>query len=108
MREPSAALGDLSGLADGEIRTFPDLGPRGMLVCRVDGRLHAVEDDCSHRHAPLSDGRLRGAIITCPLHGAQFDVRTGVHLGPPAFEGVACFPVTEHGGQAIVELSELE
>ena len=100
----AVALGDLSDLADGQLRAFPAVGQRGVVVCRVAGRLHAVEDNCSHRDARLSEGRLRGAVITCPLHGATFDVRDGSHQSPPAFEGVPCYRVSEDDGGAVVHL----
>jgi nitrite reductase/ring-hydroxylating ferredoxin subunit len=95
-------LGDMSGLRDGHMRVFPDIGANGIIVCRVAGQLHALEDNCSHRDARLSEGRLRGALITCPLHGAQFDVRDGQHQGPPASLPVASFLVTEQGETAVV------
>ncbi len=97
-------LGDLSDLRDGQIRAFPDLGTHGIVVCRVAGTLHAVVDNCSHRDAKLSEGRLRGGLLTCPLHGAQFDVRTGQHQGPPATLPIACFAVEEVGAQVTVRL----
>ena len=94
--EPEIAeLGDLSDLADGQLRVYPELGEFGVVVCRVSGKLHAIVDNCSHADTPLSEGRLRGATIVCPLHGAQFDVRTGLHAGPPAWEGVRCYPIDE-------------
>ena len=86
-------LGDLSDLADGEMRVFEDVGDYGIVVCRVDGELYAIEDNCSHADTPLSEGRLRGAMVMCPLHGAGFDVRDGTHSGPPAYEGVPCHRV---------------
>lgn len=101
----SVELGDLSDLADGQMRCFPDVGEFGIVVCRVAGTLHAVEDNCSHADTPLSDGRLRGAMLVCPLHGAQFDVRDGRHQGPPAWQGIACYPISETDGIASVGLS---
>jgi nitrite reductase/ring-hydroxylating ferredoxin subunit len=98
-------LGDLSDLGDNEMRVFPDIGEYGVVVCRYAGRLHALEDNCSHADTPLSEGRFRGGMLTCPLHGAQFDVQTGEHQGPPAFTGVACFPVTEAESGAVVDLA---
>jgi 3-phenylpropionate/trans-cinnamate dioxygenase ferredoxin subunit len=44
-------------------------------------------------------------VITCPLHGATFDVRDGSHQSPPAIEGVACYAVTEDGGHAVVRVA---
>ncbi len=101
-------LGDLSDLADGQMRVFPDLGEFGVVVCRVAGELHAVVDNCSHADTPLSEGRLRGAMLVCPLHGAAFDVRDGSHQGPPAWEGVGCFAVAETDGVATVDLRPRE
>jgi 3-phenylpropionate/trans-cinnamate dioxygenase ferredoxin subunit len=98
------ALGDLSDLTDGQLRSFPDIGEFGVVVCRVDGQLHALADKCSHADTPLSDGRLRGPMLICPLHGAAFDVRDGRHQGPPAWEGVRCFRVEEGPDGVSVDL----
>lgn len=87
-------LGDLSDLTDGEIYSC-EAGEYEVMVCRVRGRLYAVEDLCSHADAPLSEGQLVGYEVICPLHGAQFDVRDGAHKSPPAYSGVASFPITE-------------
>ena len=103
--DKQATLGDLSDLSDGEHRAFPDVGRYGIVVCRVAGQLHALEDNCSHADTPLSEGQLRGAMLVCPLHGAQFDVRDGSHQGPPAWEGVPCFAVGERSDGALVDLA---
>ena len=104
MPEIPTELGDLCDLRDGQTRVFPELGEHGLVVCRLAGTLHAVADNCSHRDAKLSEGRLRGALLTCPLHGAQFDVRTGAHQGPPASTPIPCYNITETGDSAFVEL----
>jgi 3-phenylpropionate/trans-cinnamate dioxygenase ferredoxin subunit len=98
-------LGDLSDLADGEQRSFEGVGRHGIVVCRAGGALYALDDNCSHADTPLSEGRVRGFTIVCPLHGAAFDVRDGSHLGPPAWEGVACHRVEESDGVASVVLA---
>lgn len=95
-------LGDLSGLADGALRAFTDVGEYGIVVCRVGGQLYAVDDNCSHAETPLSEGRLRGHSLICPLHGASFDVRDGSHSGPPAWEGIACHAIRESDGVTVV------
>lgn len=104
MSDEPIELGDLSDLADGQMRCFEDVGRHGIVVCRARGTLHAIEDNCSHADTPLSEGRFRGTTITCPLHGAQFDVRDGSHAGPPAWEGVASYPVTEGEAGVTVDL----
>ena len=84
-------LGDLSDLTEGEMRCFAAVGPEGVVVCRVGGALHAFTDRCSHAEASLSEGRLRRGRVTCPVHGAVFDVRDGTHEGPPATAGIAVY-----------------
>jgi 3-phenylpropionate/trans-cinnamate dioxygenase ferredoxin component len=92
--DSSHHLGDLTDLPDGEVRRF-DVDDNGVVVCRVNGALFALEDNCSHADTPLSDGLLRGHQLICPLHGASFDVRDGQHSGPPAYTGVRCYKVIE-------------
>lgn len=101
----SVDLGDLSGLADGDIHVC-EAGGIEVLVCRVQGQLHAIEDVCSHADTPLSEGMLNGHLVTCPLHAAQFDVRDGSHTGPPAYTGVRSFDVDEGPAGAVLDLTE--
>jgi nitrite reductase/ring-hydroxylating ferredoxin subunit len=54
-----------------------------LLLANSDGKVHALCDRCSHMNAPLSMGTLNGKIVTCPLHGARFDVTTGKRVGEP-------------------------
>ncbi len=111
MAEPSPPgpatfdLGDLSDLADGQLRRIEPPGCPGIVVCRVAGKLYALDDDCSHADARLSEGRLRGFGLTCPRHGASFDVRDGSHTSPPAWEGVAAHDIVETDGSAVVTVT---
>jgi nitrite reductase/ring-hydroxylating ferredoxin subunit len=54
-----------------------DAGGTELLLVNAGGKIYALEDRCGHMNAPLSRGTLRGNIVECPLHHAQFDVRTG-------------------------------
>jgi nitrite reductase/ring-hydroxylating ferredoxin subunit len=62
---------------------------RRIAVFNDGGRFHAIDDACSHQGGPLSEGTLDGTVVTCPWHGARFDVTTGAVLGPPARRAVA-------------------
>ena len=92
-------------LAEGEKRSF-EAGDFDVLVCRVAGVLHAVEDLCSHQDNPLCEGTLSGHLIVCSRHNAQFDVRDGSHRGPPAWKGIDVFEIAEAGGDAVVLVPE--
>ena len=48
-----------------------------ILIANVGGNYYAVSDRCGHSNASLSRGNLKGTVVTCPLHGAQFDVTSG-------------------------------
>ncbi|MFA5308122.1 MAG: non-heme iron oxygenase ferredoxin subunit [Dehalococcoidales bacterium] len=51
-----------------------------ILVARAGGSYYAVTNRCSHMNGDLSKGTLEGTTVTCPLHGSQFDIRTGQNL----------------------------
>ena len=53
-------------------------------VFNVDGTFCATQARCTHRQGPLSEGKLEGSTVTCPWHGAQFNVCTGAVLRGPA------------------------
>ena len=69
-----------------------------IAVFNLDGEYHAIENVCTHEYAELTEGEVCGGVVTCPLHGAEFDVRTGEALSPPAYEPVPTFPVRVHEG----------
>ena len=51
--DKSHELGNLDDLEEGEMRVFEDIGDYGIVVCRVNGELYALEDNCSHADTPL-------------------------------------------------------
>jgi len=52
-----------------------------ILLSNVSGRIYATQNDCGHQRASLARGTLEGSVVTCPLHGAKFDVTTGANVG---------------------------
>ena len=53
-----------------------------IALFNVDGSFYAIDDTCTHRGGPLSEGVLEGKRVTCPWHGAIYDVTTGDVLDP--------------------------
>jgi vanillate O-demethylase monooxygenase subunit len=49
------------------------LGERIVIWKTAGGALHALEDRCAHRLAPLSLGRCEGERLRCMYHGLLFD-----------------------------------
>jgi 3-phenylpropionate/trans-cinnamate dioxygenase ferredoxin subunit len=54
-----------------------------LLIINVNGSFYAIGDRCTHAGGELSQGSLQNNIITCPKHGAKFDVTTGKVVSPP-------------------------
>jgi 3-phenylpropionate/trans-cinnamate dioxygenase ferredoxin component len=69
-----------------------------VVLANVDGTFHALRDVCGHRNAPLSRGRLDGHIVECPLHFAQFDLRTGRLVEGPVSADVPVYEVRVESG----------
>ena len=76
---------------------------RTICVTRVGDEIFAIDDTCSHSDASLSEGEVIDFKIECWLHGAEFDLRTGEALTPPAVAPVKVYPVTVDGDSVTVE-----
>ena len=85
-----------SDLAPGEMK-WVAVDRERVVLANVDGAFHALRDVCGHRNAPLSRGTLQGYLIECPLHFAQFDVRTGELVNGPVSTAVPTYEVRVEG-----------
>lgn len=83
-------------LAPGQMKWVAVNGER-LVLANVEGAFYAVSDICGHRNAPLSRGKLEGYLIECPLHFAQFDVRTGELVNGPVSTAVTVYQVRVDG-----------
>ena len=92
-----------SELAPGQAKRVEVQGKR-IALFNQNGAYYAIDDTCPHRGGPLSEGQVEGSAVTCPWHGAKFDVTTGQVLGPPARAGVASFRTRVSGSDIEVEL----
>ncbi len=98
-----AALAALSPGASLAVR----VGDMSIALFNVAGLIYAIDNICPHAGAPLARGALGGpggAIVTCPLHGWRFDVRTGQspHLRG---EQLRTFAVQVTDGEILVEIA---
>jgi 3-phenylpropionate/trans-cinnamate dioxygenase ferredoxin component len=88
-------------LAPGQMKWVAVEGNR-LVLANVEGSFFALRDVCGHRNAPLSRGKLQGCLIECPLHFAQFDVRTGELVEGPVSAAVPVYEVRVEGGTVYV------
>ncbi len=75
-----------------------------VALFNVGGTYYAIADTCTHSGGPLSEGEVDGSVVTCPWHGAEFDLTTGEVMGPPAYEGVGSYKVEVDGDDIKIEL----
>lgn len=83
-------------------------GERLVGVYRCGDDLLAIEDRCSHDDGPLCEGDWEpgACVVTCPRHGARFDLRTGTPLTLPAYLPVRTFPVSVVDGMVVVDVED--
>ena len=93
----------VSDVAPGQGKLIEANGKK-IALFNVDGSFYAIDDTCTHKGGPLSDGFLDGTTVTCPWHGAKFDVTTGNNLSPPAPTGVPSYKVRLSGDEVEVEV----
>jgi nitrite reductase/ring-hydroxylating ferredoxin subunit len=99
---------------------------QALLLARIDGRVHTVENRCPHLGLPLTRGKLEGKVLRCPWHGSRFDLCSGESLGwVDSFAGLPMprwshellaagrkphalqtFPTSEDDGRVWVELPD--
>jgi nitrite reductase/ring-hydroxylating ferredoxin subunit len=71
---------------------------------RVDGEVFAMENPCPHAGHRLSEGTLDGAVIVCPAHGWDFDVRTGFRPADADGWPIPCFAVRLSGDEIWIDV----
>ena len=106
------AMGDFQRVID--VAEVPDPGKtlvevEGEMVAlfHVGGQFFALDDVCTHDGGPLADGELRDHKISCPRHGAKFDIRTGAALTMPAVRATRSHEVKVEAGGVWVRLRDM-
>lgn len=90
------------------------VGARAVVLVRLAGEVYAVDGVCPHLGGDLAEGTLDLGKLTCPLHGATFEVESGAvradpfGVSPPegAVAPLATFPVRVADGTVEVDLPE--
>lgn len=61
-----------------------EVNGQAIAIFNVDGTFYVIDNTCLHRGGPLGEGELEGDVVTCPWHGWQYNVKTGVSLTNPS------------------------
>jgi 3-phenylpropionate/trans-cinnamate dioxygenase ferredoxin component len=79
---------------------------RQLVLIHVGGAFYCIDDVCTHDGGPLSGGELCDHQISCPRHGAKFDICTGAALTMPATEATVVHEVKVTGDDVYVRLCD--
>jgi 3-phenylpropionate/trans-cinnamate dioxygenase ferredoxin subunit len=69
-------IGNTKDITNGTMKTVKIEG-KDILLASVEGKYYSASAHCPHMKALLSKGKLNGTVVTCPMHGSQFDLKTG-------------------------------
>ena len=75
-----------------------------IALFNIEGNYFALDNACTHEEGPLAEGDIEGHEVTCPWHGAKFDIRTGEVLSAPAYDDAARYNVRVTGTDIEVEV----
>ncbi len=77
-----------------------------IAIFKLEDGFYAIDDTCTHADASLSEGEVFDGVVECPLHGAEFDIRTGKNLTLPAVTPVRSYPVKVEEGDILIQVEE--
>src|ERR1043165_387080 len=80
-------IAPVDDLPNGE-RLFVEIEGKPLVIFNIAGQFFSIGDVCSHDDGPVGEGDVEGYSITCPRHGAEFDIRTGAVVSMPAVLGI--------------------
>jgi 3-phenylpropionate/trans-cinnamate dioxygenase ferredoxin subunit len=83
-------IGSLADLPD-EAGVLVEVGGHRVAIFRVDGKVYALGDRCSHAEASLAEGEVFDDEVECPRHGSAFGLADGVPRSLPATSPVPIY-----------------
>lgn len=76
-------VGSVDDIPQGKMKHVEVKG-KEIVISNIGGKFYAIDDRCGHMNARLSMGNISNeGIVTCPFHGASFDVTTGRKVREP-------------------------
>ncbi len=67
---------NVSDVPEGMMRGFT-VKFRYLLLANLGGKFYAMDAVCPHMGGYLPIGKFENGVVTCPVHGSQYDVKTG-------------------------------
>ena len=79
-----------------------EVAGRQLVLANVAGAVYALDGTCTHQAALLAEGSLFEECLMCPVHGGEFDARTGEAITLPAMEPLGTHRVHVEDGEILV------
>ena len=84
-----------------------NVGGHEIVLCRVNGEVCALDGICTHEDLPLDGGTVENGVLTCPWHGARYDVRSGRVRALPAVRPLRTYALrVDETGRIFVTLED--
>ena len=101
----SIAVCALSDIESGKVRKF-EVNERSIAVVRIDDKVYAIGDTCSHADVSLSDGEVfcDTKELECIKHGSAFSLVTGVPNTLPATQPVPVYEASVVNGEVMISV----
>jgi nitrite reductase/ring-hydroxylating ferredoxin subunit len=96
-------VANINELKPGDAKVVEAKGKEYALY-NVGGKFYATQEYCTHEEGTLPEGFLDGKIITCPLHGAMFDVTSGKVLEGPATKDIKTYETKVVGEKVLIKV----
>ncbi len=88
---------------NGELKVF-EVNGESIILINLNGEFFAFKNQCSHMELELDEAEIDGEILTCPWHGAQFNIRTGDVVRLPASEPLEKYDVKVKDGKIYIKI----
>jgi len=77
-----------------------------IALFKAEGKVYAISNVCPHNHfSMLHEGEFKDCVVTCPMHGYSYDVRTGISVN--ASGKVRTYGTEVRDGKVFVEIDSL-
>ena len=83
-----------------------NIDDKEIALFNCEGKFYAIDDLCSHAEASLSEGEVYDCKVECPLHGAEFDLKTGEAKTLPATQPVVSYKTDVDDEYLYLEVGE--
>lgn len=95
----------VSDIGEGKMKLV-DVDGEDVCLINSGGKIHAMNNLCTHEDGPLNEGHIEGDEVVCPWHQAKFNIQTGKANKETnwAERDVRVYEVKVEGGEVLVKI----